>query len=127
MNDKRLIDANALLDFLKIERRESQTNKLMMKRRGNEIEMHFWGGSLAQIRWVREYVKEAPTIDAVEVVRCRECKRSAEALAGAVAGVYCNVWCAVVCPNGYCDHGVKMDAEQIARMLAEYRMICGMA
>ena len=48
--------------------------------------MHFWSGALAQARWIRQHIKETPTIDAVEVVHgrwvtddlgrtfCSECK-----------------------------------------------------
>lgn len=71
MPDKRLIDANALLDFISDERKEAADNKNHEKMRGNDYEMHFWSGALAQARWIRQHIKETPTIDAVEVVHGR--------------------------------------------------------
>lgn len=74
MSEMRLIDANALMDFISDERKEAADNKNHEKMRGNDYEMHFWSGALVQARWIRQYIKEAPTIDAVPVVRCKYCK-----------------------------------------------------
>ena len=71
MPDVRPIDANALLDFISDERKEAADNKNHEKMRGNDYEMHFWSGALLQARWIRQYVNEAPTIDAVPVVHGR--------------------------------------------------------
>ncbi len=71
MADVRLIDANALLDFISDERKEAADNKNHEKMRGNDYEMHFWSGALVQARWIRQYVNEAPTIDAAPVVHAR--------------------------------------------------------
>ena len=71
MPDVRLIDANALLDFISDERKEAADNKNHEKMRGNDYEMHFWSGALAQARWIRQHIKEAPTISAVPVAHGR--------------------------------------------------------
>lgn len=55
--------------------------------------------------YARDDVKEAPTIDAVQVVRCKDCK-------------YCNgeyEYCffeILVKPDGYCSYGEKMEQEE---------------
>ena len=53
----------------------------------------------------------APTIDAVEVVRCSECKKhikrnDSEGL------VYCDFWRKSTLPCGFCHMGAKMDANE---------------
>lgn len=52
-------------------------------------------------------------MDAVEVVRCKDCKESDYYSADDPDGLYCGVWDTVVRCNGYCDHGAKMDAKDI--------------
>ena len=58
---------------------------------------------------VREFVDELPTIDAVPVVRCRECIHAIKFRTGQVSCRY-HDWCRIhVDANGYCDHGEKED------------------
>ena len=61
-------------------------------------------------------IENAPTIDAVPVVRCEHCKEAVECqLYGehcglpAEKGIFCEVWQTVVDKNGYCYQGAKMD------------------
>lgn len=54
-------------------------------------------------------INNAPTVDALEVVRCRDCKyfsRDEE-----YNRAWCNYYsgCLEVAVNGYCYHGAKMD------------------
>ena len=66
MADKRIIDANALLkEFEK--RQEQQINEYCdcFLNDAQELSTEWW--------CVEDAVAAAPTIDAVEVVRCREC------------------------------------------------------
>ena len=61
-NGKRLIDANALLDeFLKRYTERERNGNLVFA--ACEIKQDF-----------ADMISNAPTVDAVEVVRCRECK-----------------------------------------------------
>lgn len=53
--------------------------------------------------------KKAPTIDAVPVVRCRECKESEQCPLIGADNLYCNVWDTVVHCDGFCYQGAKMD------------------
>lgn len=58
-------------------------------------------------------IDRAPTIDAVSVVRCKDCTESEECPVAGVNCVYCGVWDTIVRRNGYCDHhGAKMDAKE---------------
>lgn len=71
-----------------------------------EIELqHEWkNNEISNGEWmdIRQWLKEAPTIDAVQVVRCKDCK-------------YCNgeyEYCyfdIFVKPDGYCSYGEKTE------------------
>ena len=52
-------------------------------------------------------VKKAPTIDAVEVVRCKECKYSACIFKKDFVG--CDMWKQATPKDGFCHMGAKMD------------------
>lgn len=90
MDDKWLIDANALLD---------KANYYQCAECGTEC--------YEEVVTVHD-IYEAPTIDAVEVVRCKECK-FAEQTIWSSGEMYCLVWKMNPRPNGYCYLGVKMD------------------
>lgn len=59
-------------------------------------------------------VENAPTIDAVPVVRCKDCKYYK-------TGMFCEKWAdlhphaeeyPMVCSDGYCHYGAKMDGKR---------------
>ena len=50
-------------------------------------------------------IENAPTVDAVPVVRCRECKWCERFPISA----YCNMWNSITKRNGFCHKGAKMD------------------
>ncbi len=54
------------------------------------------------------YVMDAPTIDAVVVVRCGECEAYQPTEGGKP---FCVVHQIAVCKNDYCSHGAKMEVE----------------
>lgn len=64
-NEKRLIDANALLEYV-----ERQTRQIPAKEYDNDGFYHYsgWNGACVMARCA---IKNAPT---VEVVRCKDCK-----------------------------------------------------
>ncbi len=71
----RLIDADALIDAIE----------------------HSRGKNSIYAQFVRAWVKESPTVDAVSVVRCKDCR-----------------WwddCDELNENGYCHHGERKDDE----------------
>ena len=73
VNEKRLIDANALI-----------TNLRTFKGLGKMV-----------AETLVRFVEKQPTVDAVEVVRCRECKHWDE-IEDTCGGGYCNHSCWVV-------------------------------
>ena len=50
----------------------------------------------------KEFIDDAPTVDAVEVVRCGECKH-------ADAYYHCDYSAVWNSKNDYCSHGVRKD------------------
>ena len=58
-----------------------------------------------------EALDDAPTVDAVEVVRCRDCKYFSRDEEHNRA--WCNYYsgCLETAVNGYCYHGAKMDGD----------------
>lgn len=77
-NEKRLIDANA----------------------ADVEEISCYYGSNCNIENVQSWLDEQPTIDAVEVVRCEECKHYHENI--------CPIWCYTETkPNDFCSYGER--------------------
>lgn len=58
-------------------------------------------------------VKEAPTINAVEVVRCKECRRGFEDKSTMEGRVYCVNWGQFVKADGFCYMAQKEDRPPI--------------
>ena len=103
VNEKRLIDANALMDAFRSHMVEKyDRNKCTLEENCKTCE----SGCL----W-RKKVSDAPTVDAVEVVRCKDCKHWKH-----IAHVGCSDF-AKVCmlanymigANGYCLYGERKD------------------
>ena len=78
--EKRLIDANGVeFALIGICNRES-------------------GIPLAVAEWLANVVRNAPTVDAVEVVRCKDCEYTCPGTSGLV----CTMWGAGTDPDGWC-------------------------
>ena len=56
----------------------------------------------------RKLMVDAPTVDAVEVVRCKDCKRYCKS---AIGSDDCLLLCVDVKPDDYCSHGERKDNE----------------
>lgn len=54
-------------------------------------------------------IAKAPTIDAVEVVRCRECKRHRKE--GCIDMVWCGKWGSQRLPDDYCSYGERREPD----------------
>lgn len=59
---------------------------------------------------VRQIVSEAPTVDAVQVVRCRDCMHSHETRIPGQEFWFCGK-SGYVLAHGYCNYGKRMDAD----------------
>ena len=90
-NEKRLIDANALLEELK----EKHDWVMQDPEISHSIK---WGEAVCNHR-VCEAIENAPTVDAVEVVRCKDCKH--------YKTITCSCGCNVVSDNWYCADGER--------------------
>ena len=58
---------------------------------------------------VDAYIDAQPTIDAVEVVCCRECKRQRKE--GCIDTVWCGKWGSPRLPDDYCSYGVRREPD----------------
>lgn len=109
MNRKRLIDADVLIDKLhtkicKIDNGRSYRKESLSVADGMRIMELEYSIGLTQCE---------PVIDAVEVVRCRECVHATVFRTGSVSCGY-HDWCRInVDPDGYCNHGEK-DIDDLA-------------
>ena len=78
--EKRLIDANALIDDTYI--------------------LDSWDAKI-----VRAWLDDQPTVDAVEVVRCRKCANTCPGTIGLV----CTMWGNRTAPDGFCYMGERKE------------------
>lgn len=63
--------------------------------------------------WEKRRIDEQPTVDAVPVVRCGECKRHEEPRdTGLKAFVWCNFYNMYKLKDGYCNCGERKDGER---------------
>lgn len=62
---------------------------------------------------VLDVISREPSVDAVPVVRCMECRALEPCLAASDGYSWCNMWAAVVRKNGYCHRAEKMDAKDM--------------
>lgn len=60
---------------------------------------------------LKKALDNAPTIDAVEVVRCWDCKFSSPAYIKPEIFKRCSLFCKTVNADFFCAYGAKMDAE----------------
>lgn len=58
-------------------------------------------------------VKNAPTVDAVVVVRCKDCKRVMHSVEQGNDVYVCWRWCRGTTADGYCNKGERIDDEQL--------------
>jgi hypothetical protein len=94
--EKRLIDANALLAEL-----DKFANPMP-----NESGYEFLRGIATAIT----EIEDAPTVDAVEVVRCKDCKKSQKwKNAFGAEGLKCYLLCADIDPDDFCSYGERKD------------------
>ena len=90
-NEKRLIDANFILDeFLKRYTERERNGNLVFA--ACEIKQDF-----------ADMISNAPTVDAVKVVRCKDCIHSSDVL----YRTYCGYLECVVYPHFFCAGGKK--------------------
>lgn len=67
-DEKRLVDANALKAIFD----KRYDNAFMQSHTRPNIA--WWEGYSAGVNWGRNTITDVPTVDAVEVIRCKDCK-----------------------------------------------------
>jgi hypothetical protein len=100
MPDMRMIDANALDEALVQEYIMYNDVNTVLTLNGVQV-------FNAAIDTARSKIGESPTIDAVEVVRCRDCVHAIVFRTGSVSCRYHDWYRISVDPDGYCNHGEK--------------------
>ena len=97
-NEKRLIDANALLRHKR-------------KMSGADFGGEFWDEAV-----LASDIKNAPTVDAVEVVRCRDCKHWVKFESSLIGEVKCCTGQGSVNiqkgPDDFCSYGERKDGDE---------------
>lgn len=64
------------------------------------------------LREAANYIENAPTLDVVPVIRCRECKHKSQGISDKMR-TWCSMWqCWILQGDGYCHMAAKMDAGQ---------------
>ena len=64
------------------------------------------------LREAANYIENAPTLDVVPVIRCRECKHRSQGISDKMR-TWCSMWqCWILQGDGYCHMAAKMDAGQ---------------
>ena len=92
--EKRLIDANSLLATMKEMYCDGCTNYNGVRCRACDFDSCMGD------------IDDAPTVDAVEVVRCKDCKKGHPELAPN-GGVWCALWNHVFHDDGFCSKGER--------------------
>lgn len=60
-----------------------------------------------------EDIENAPTVDAVPVIRCKDCKRWRKDVAGYAEFIgYCELAKWMIEKNGYCVHGERKEVQE---------------
>ena len=70
-----------------------------------EIPTNFSDNELVLLLTARKKIKSLPTVDAVEVVRCKDCRHAKEQDEDGVA--WCNGWLQYVFGEHFCSYGEK--------------------
>ena len=93
----RLIDANALMAYF-----EEQYNLAM------DDPDPVSGYVMSALRCCTEHFKTIPTVDALPVVRCKDCKNISPSVTPMRETVWCREFRAYMPCDGFCSYGERM-------------------
>lgn len=89
----RLIDADALIEAMDLQN---------CTKYGNEsAEQQYHSYSSMMLYEIKDMIDDEPTVDAVEVVRCQDCKRKTYER----NGIRCNIFGCFMHRHDFCSHG----------------------
>lgn len=60
---------------------------------------------------VIKFIENAPTIDAVQIVRCKDCKHGHECYGVGMYSIVCEFSNYMNSPNGFCHEGKRKDGD----------------
>jgi hypothetical protein len=92
-NEKRLIDANARIKWMEDNTANSE-----------------WMVNQYNADWICSMLETAPTVDAVEVVRCKDCKWSEDYRGQMLCNSPCGIFCSVK-EDSFCSYGERKNNE----------------
>lgn len=73
----------------------------------------WWEGYSAGVNWARNTIDDAPTVDAVKVVRCKDCKHWMKDVPGCTDAIgRCRFGNYMVGAAGYCVYGERGEDEK---------------
>lgn len=89
----RLIDADALIEAMGLQN---------CKKYGNETPEEMSDSYSSMMLYeIKDMIDDEPTVDAVEVVRCQDCKRKTYER----NGIRCKIFGCFMHPKDFCSHG----------------------
>ena len=99
--EKRLIDANALVERLEYNTTDTWAKNLKAIR-------NWWSHAVGIKDNIVRMIENAPTVDAVEVVRCKDCKHMEVTLD---CLRWCHAWNGIngMGDEGFCNYGERKD------------------
>lgn len=61
---------------------------------------------------ILDMLDDAPTVDAVEVVRCKDCENSGDSVIETSSGsvIHCSYYARYMCIDHFCKHGTPKEA-----------------
>lgn len=73
-----------------------------------EIQEFIKNDRLFDIPQIKAFIEQQPTVDAVAVIRCRDCAHWGTGLPGEIENVKCCEYAGyMICENGYCLYGER--------------------
>ena len=95
----RPIDADALRAAMYHEAFEMDSN------------MQKWdSGCWIRYKMFENHIKAAPTIDAVPIVRCKDCKQCRKTILFGHFATVCDYWIKLTDDDGYCNHAERKES-----------------
>lgn len=62
------------------------------------------------IRAIRAAIEAEPTIDAVQVIRCKDCKQCRKTILFGHLATVCDYWIKLTDDDGYCNHAERKES-----------------
>lgn len=74
-----------------------------------DINNHIIDGYGYRHDWCVEWVNGLPSIDAVQVIRCKDCKQCRKTILFGHLATVCDYWIKLTNEDGYCNHAERKE------------------